>query len=969
MEKPNPLNSSSGFHRGRRKDTRKGLVSSTSSRRNTCKNKKCKTIRRRSHCRKHITRKISGGGSGELYVVVKYNDTEKPNDFKFEIDRVEYPGGTINWRKKGKSVALYRELVGKLKGVTGNMGSSKTPVASYTPGGPSSGQGMGAQGMGNNGYSNSYGSMTNNSYGMSNNANNVNNVNTGNNTGKNTGKNTGNNTDNNINKPSKKFCETGVLDTNEEYNQNIHNLGKTPKERCSKYYNEYLDNTNSKYNVDLLVDRIDEFVKDPKTKEAAKKLLANMDKVKIDPSVWSNFGQFLKKNGIELNVEDEKKLNNNVSYKVGDIIISYADKHITEVGKRLGLNIGRIESIKQGEQIKLKSHDNTSFKNTPYDIDYKDIVDETNGRKVMKLYDVDLSDDEITKIQSEFDRIDIHRAPYLLNINKDIIVNIAVDIQKKKEANQLNTFNIENFVDKEFLIDAAATGTTATKVTIPIGKDTTKFTPVEKIDTKFLEKFDIHNDIEKKDEFIKKINELPTVINSNFEKLNDLINENITNNDITIQWRKFLTDINQYANNNKKDSNFLKFQSSSSDDNHYYHMNDRITRAEKLFIENKSNIKNLIEVDYKNKAFNIPGSGSLTSKIDKLKNYYNKLITDINSDNTKIKVLIEKYNSKSIDNSRFTITKIKNVFTKDELTQIENLTKNMKAKTDSINNFLEKCSNVIKKVIEEIFEMINLITTCKIIIRAYINNKKIKDLLDKYKINIKLDNTNNTNTNTYNDLTTKNVKDAMNKHINNNNIVGNIVIWFDKKINNFVAGIINKIKIINDKIIVENATSLNGINNNITEDEDQVIVPIKLVENNLDTQLEIAEKTISSAIDNNISLKNIDDDNTKKLLTILQEEVFENIHNASLENNKEDDNSFKENFKLAMALKMFDENDENDDNAQNLSQLPSNTINNNAINNYSINKSEDPAPVNHDYLKRTVYGINNNNSNPWERYH
>ena len=731
MEKPNPLNSSSGFHRGRRKDTRKGLVSSTSSRRNTCKNKKCKTIRRsRRHGRKHITRKISGGGSGELYVVVKYNDNDKPNDFKFEIDRVEYPGGTINWRKKGKSVALYRELVGKLKGVTGNMGSSKTPVASYTPGGPL-GQGMGGPGVGaNSGYNNSYGSMTNNSYGMSNNAN----------TGNNTGKNTGNNTGNNINKPSKKFCETGVLEDDEEYNQNIHNLGKTPKERCSKYYNEYLDNTISKNNVDLLVDRIDE-VKDPKTKEAA------------------------------------------------------------------------------------------------------------------PIY----------------------------------------------------------------------------------GKDTTKFTPVEKIDTNFLDTFDIHNDIEKKDEFIKKINELPTVINSNFEKLNDLINENITNNDITIQWRKFLTDINQYANNNKKDSNFLKFQSSSSDDNHYYHMNDRITRAEKLFIENKSNIKNLIEVDYKNKAFNIPGS-SLTSKIDKLKNYYNKLITDINSDNTKIKVLIEKYNSKSIDNSRFTITKIKNVFTKDELTQIENLTKNMKAKTDSINNFLEKCSNVIKKVIEEIFEMINLITTCKIIINKYYNNQKIQDLLTNYKINIKLDNTNNTNTNTYNNLTTKNVKDAMNKHINNNNIVGNIVIWFDKKINNFVAGIINKIKIINDKIIVENATSLNGINNNITEDEDQVIVPIKLVKNNLDTQLKIAEKTISSAIDNNISLENITyEHNTHKLLTKLQEEVF-----ASLENNKEDDNSFKENFKLAMALKMFDENDENDENAQNLSQLPQNTINN-----YSLN----------------------NNSNTWERYH
>ena len=43
-----------------------------------------------------------------------------------------------------------------------------------------------------------------------------------------------------------------------------------------------------------------------------------------------------------------------------------------------------------------------------------------------------------------------------------------------------------------------------------------------------------------------------------------------------------------------------------------------------------------------------------------------------------------------------------------------------------------------------------------------------------------------------------------------------------------------------------------------------------------------------------------------------------------------------------------------------------NTINNNAINNYSLNKSEDPAPVNQDFLSRTVYGNNNNNnSNPW----
>jgi hypothetical protein len=155
MGKPNPLNSS-GFHRGRRKDTRKGLVSSTSSRRNTCK--KRKTVRgchRRHRRRKHITQKITGGGSGLLNIVVKFNDNEKQNDFKFEIDRIEYPGGSVNWRPD--SVALYRELVEKLKGVTGNMGAN-IPAASYIPGGPS-GTSTGVSGISAN---SGYGSMSNN---------------------------------------------------------------------------------------------------------------------------------------------------------------------------------------------------------------------------------------------------------------------------------------------------------------------------------------------------------------------------------------------------------------------------------------------------------------------------------------------------------------------------------------------------------------------------------------------------------------------------------------------------------------------------------------------------------------------------------------------------------------------------------------------------------------------------------------
>ena len=427
MGKPNPLNSSSGFHRGRRKDTRKGLVSSTSSRRNTCKNKKCKTIRRRRHCRKHITRKISGGGSGELFVVVKYNDNEKPNDFKFEIDRIEYPGGNINW-KKGKSVPIYRELVEVLKGVSGNMGSSK-PVASYTPGGPSSGQGTGGPGVGaNNGYSNSYGSMTNNSYGMSNNAN------------------------------SK--STTPLVNT---VNNNVKNNGKN------------ISKNGPKNNLDLVVDRIDKFVKDPNTKEAAKKLLANMDKVKIDPSVWSNIGKFFKKNGINISTEEEKNIKDSSTYEVGDVIVSYKagslkyseavnNKNILEEKSNL-LNIGRILFKENGVKYILKHSDESR-----YEIDFDNALDSS---KFFKVYNVDLYDDEIKKIQEQFDRIDYKKMPHQLSTTKDI-VDIVVDIIHKKKYNILNKFNIEDFVDTQYLKDAAATGTMATKGTIPIdGKDTT----------------------------------------------------------------------------------------------------------------------------------------------------------------------------------------------------------------------------------------------------------------------------------------------------------------------------------------------------------------------------------------------------------------------------------------------------------------------------------------------------------------
>jgi hypothetical protein len=51
-------------------------------------------------------------------------------------------------------------------------------------------------------------------------------------------------------KPSKHFCETGDLDVGEIYNQNLHNWGKTPQERCAGFYDEYKvpRNANTNHN-------------------------------------------------------------------------------------------------------------------------------------------------------------------------------------------------------------------------------------------------------------------------------------------------------------------------------------------------------------------------------------------------------------------------------------------------------------------------------------------------------------------------------------------------------------------------------------------------------------------------------------------------------------------------------------------------------------------------------------------------
>jgi hypothetical protein len=39
-----------------------------------------------------------------------------------------------------------------------------------------------------------------------------------------------------ITKPSERFCKHGFLSPGERYNQNIHNLGETVKERCEDFY-------------------------------------------------------------------------------------------------------------------------------------------------------------------------------------------------------------------------------------------------------------------------------------------------------------------------------------------------------------------------------------------------------------------------------------------------------------------------------------------------------------------------------------------------------------------------------------------------------------------------------------------------------------------------------------------------------------------------------------------------------------
>lgn len=39
--------------------------------------------------------------------------------------------------------------------------------------------------------------------------------------------------------PSRHFCQTGELEPGEIYNQDLHNVGTTPRERCARFYPEY----------------------------------------------------------------------------------------------------------------------------------------------------------------------------------------------------------------------------------------------------------------------------------------------------------------------------------------------------------------------------------------------------------------------------------------------------------------------------------------------------------------------------------------------------------------------------------------------------------------------------------------------------------------------------------------------------------------------------------------------------------
>jgi hypothetical protein len=53
--------------------------------------------------------------------------------------------------------------------------------------------------------------------------------------------------------PSKHFCDTGILKPGETYNQDIHNYGKTPVERCHRFYDDYKKFTfHYIYNRDVL---------------------------------------------------------------------------------------------------------------------------------------------------------------------------------------------------------------------------------------------------------------------------------------------------------------------------------------------------------------------------------------------------------------------------------------------------------------------------------------------------------------------------------------------------------------------------------------------------------------------------------------------------------------------------------------------------------------------------------------------
>jgi len=218
--------------------------------------------------------------------------------------------------------------------------------------------------------------------------------------------------------------------------------------------------------TESLVNTVAGIVKDPKLQ---KSVLEFMSKLKIDNNTANIIKKFIKDVlGITISKEEEENINNVINsqdFKIGDVIISYDNKEPNNPKSNYVLRIGKIEKVMASNYFYFVGIDGVGY------YIKEDLTKEISNHKKLHV-NTDLTNEDLEKIQTQFNRINSETERLYLGV----ITDIALDIMTKKNNLDLDNFDISKVhsIDKKFLKDAEPNETIISTTPIsngPMSKD------------------------------------------------------------------------------------------------------------------------------------------------------------------------------------------------------------------------------------------------------------------------------------------------------------------------------------------------------------------------------------------------------------------------------------------------------------------------------------------------------------------